>query len=84
VIIGDGSMKDTLVVKGLDGNDITLFVIDIIEDTMTNKQYMYYTIDGNDDVFVSGLVENNGTYSLEQVSEEEKNILIEALKDGRN
>ncbi len=77
-------MKDTLVVKGLDGNDITLFVIDIIEDTMTNKQYMYYTIDGNDDVFVSGLVENNGTYSLEQVSEEEKNILIEALKDGRN
>ena len=84
MIIGDGSMKDTLVVKGLDGNDITLFVIDIIEDTMTNKQYMYYTIDGNDDVFVSGLVENNGTYSLEQVSEEEKNILIEALKDGRN
>ncbi len=77
-------MKDTLVVKGLDGNDITLFVIDIIEDTMTNKQYMYYTIDGNDDVFVSGLVENNGTYSLEQVSEEEKNILIETLKDGRN
>lgn len=77
-------MKDTLVVKGLDGKDITLFVIDIIEDTMTNKQYMYYTIDGNDDVFVSGLVENNGTYSLEQVSEEEKNILIEALKDGRN
>ena len=77
-------MKDTLVVKGLDGNDITLFVIDIIEDTMTNKQYMYYTIDGNDDVFVSGLVENNGTYSLEKVSEEEKNILIEALKDGRN
>ena len=45
-------MKDTLVVKGLDGKDITLFVIDIIEDTMTNKQYMYYTIDGNDDVFV--------------------------------
>ena len=77
-------MKDTLVVKGLDGKDITLFVIDIIEDTMTNKQYMYYTIDGNDDVFVSGLVENNGTYSLEQISEEEKNILIEALKDGRN
>ena len=77
-------MKDTLVVKGLDGKHITLFVIDIIEDTMTNKQYMYYTIDGNDDVFVSGLVENNGTYSLEQVSEEEKNILIEALKDGRN
>lgn len=75
--------KDILMVKGMDGRDIRLFVIDIIQDTETNKEYIYYTVDGSEDVLVSRLVQTESGYSFESVNEDEKNILVEAIKYGR-
>ena len=68
-------MDNKLVVKNMDGNDLTIDVVDIIEDTETNINYICYTIDNLTDIFVSRLVENEDGYSLETVTEEEqKNI----------
>ena len=75
-----------LVVKNLDGNDITINVIDILENTDTNKQFICYTIEGlsDDEVFISSLEENENQFTLGEVTDEEKNEIEEMLnqKDG--
>ena len=75
-----------LVVKNLDGNDITLNVIDILENTDPNKQFICYTIEGlsDDEVFISSLEENENQFTLGEVTDEEKNEIEEMLnqKDG--
>lgn len=80
-------MEDNkLVVKNLEGEDITITVIDIIEDTETNKQYICYTIDGlrEDEALVSTLEETESSYSLGEVTEEERIKIEEVMnqEDG--
>ena len=65
-------MNNTLVVKNLDGREITINVIDIIEDTEKNKQFICYTIGDMEEVFISNLVETADSVSLETVTEEER------------
>lgn len=72
-------MDKTLVVKNNEGKDITINVIDIIEDTSTNKQYICYNFEGMEDVFVSNLVETADSFTLETVTEEEKRSIEELL-----
>ena len=72
-------MNNTLVVKNMDGKDIKINVIDIIEDTQLNKQYICYSIEDMNSVFVSNLVKNDDGYCLETVTEEEKNNIEEVM-----
>ena len=67
-------MNNTLVVKNADGNELTINVIDIVEETTNNKQYICYTIGDMPDV----LIENDESYTLEKVTEEER-AAVEAI-----
>ncbi len=71
-------MNNTLVVKNADGNELTINVIDIVEETTNNKQYICYTIGDMPDVLISNLVENDESYTLEKVTEEER-AAVEAI-----
>ena len=78
--------ENKLVVKNMDGNDITINVIDILENTENNKQFICYTIEGvsEEEVFVSTLEENENTYNLGEVTEEEQKEIEDLMnqKDG--
>lgn len=77
--------ENKLVVKNMDGNDITINVIDILENTETNKQFICYTIEGLDgETFISTLEEKEESYSLGEVTEEEQKEIEELInqKDG--
>jgi len=78
--------ENKLVVKNMDGNDITINVIDILENTENNKQFICYTIEGvsEQEVFVSTLEENENTYNLGEVTEEEQKEIEDLMnqKDG--
>ncbi len=72
-------MNNTLVVKNMDGKDIKINVVDIIEDTQSNKQYICYSIEDMDNIFVSNLVKNSDGYCLDTVTEEEKNNIEQVM-----
>lgn len=74
-------MNNTLVVKNLDGREITINVIDIIEDTEKNKQFICYTIGDMEEVFISNLVETADSVSLETVTEEERKEIEAVLAE---
>ncbi len=61
-----------LVVKNMDGADITINVLNILENKNDNSEYICYAIDGMEDVFVSRLIESENSFSLEAISDEEK------------
>lgn len=67
--------NNKLKVKNLDGNEIEINVIDIIEDQESGKQFICYTIESLEDVFVSSLEETETTFSLGEVTEEERNLV---------
>lgn len=72
--------ENKLVVKNLDGEEITITVIDIIEDEESQKQYICYTVDGlsEGEALVSSLEETDSSFSLGEVTDEER-IQIEEL-----
>lgn len=69
-------MEEKLTVKNLDGQDIEINVIDIIENQDLNKEYICYKLDDIEEVFISSLVETDKGFNLDDVTEEEK-IMIE-------
>lgn len=73
------TLNNKLVVKNEDGKEVTINVIDIIEDTVNNKQYICYNFEGMEDVFVSNLIENETSYTLETVSLDEKKAIENVL-----
>lgn len=72
-------MNNTLVVKNMDGKDIKINVIDIIEDTKLEKQFICYSIEDMDNVFISNLVKEQDGYKLETVTLEEKNNIEQVM-----
>lgn len=74
--------ENTLIVKNMDGKELEINVIDIIEDTINNKQYICYRVKDLEEVFISNLVETEDSYSLETVTEEEKSLVEAALAEG--
>lgn len=72
-------MDKELVVKNLDGQDLTIEVFDIIEDTSTNKEYICYTVADDENVYISHLNEQDGSYTLDEVSDEEKQVIEEMI-----
>jgi hypothetical protein len=72
-------MDKNLVVKNLDGEDLTIDVFDIIEDSKTGKEFICYNIEGDDSTFISSLLRNDSGYSLAEVTDEEKNAIEEVI-----
>ena len=72
-------MDRQLVVKNLDGEDLTIDVFDIIKDTDSNKEFICYAVDGDENVFISSLVETESGYTLDEVTDEEKKVVEEYL-----
>lgn len=68
-----------LKVKNLNGDDIEIDVIDIIEDQDNNKQYICYTTDDSEDVYVSCLEETEDSFSLTEITEEERSLIEEYM-----
>ncbi len=81
-------MEEKLVVKNLDGNDIEITVIDIIENQETNKEYICYKLDGVEEVFVSSLLETENGFNLNEVSDSEREMIEqyinESMKENNN
>lgn len=74
---------DTKLNVSLNGKDITIDVIDIIEAQEFGKEFIVYTIDGLDEseIFASILNEKEDSYSLDTIeSEEELNYVNNAIK----
>lgn len=75
--------EDTKLNVSLNGKDITIDVIDIIEAQEFGKEFIVYTIDGLDEseIFASILNEKEDSYSLDTIeSEEELNYVNNAIK----
>ena len=72
-------MENILKVKNVNGEDININVIDIIEDTLINKEYICYHVNGIEGIFVSGLIKKENGYSLESVTEEERQNIEQVL-----
>ena len=70
-------MDSTLTIKNLDGKDLTIEVIDIIEDSETGKEFICYKLLDSDDTYVSTLVTKEDSYTLESVTPEEKKAIEE-------
>lgn len=72
-------MNNSLTVKNLEGKTITINVVDIIEDTQENKNYICYTIADLEDIFISLLGYADDNYTLGTVTEEEKRNIEQVL-----
>ena len=70
-------MDDKLVIKNLDGADLTIEVIDILKDEEEEKEFIVYKLPDTDNVYVSRLVTKEDSYTLESVTEEEKKAIEE-------
>ncbi len=70
--------SNKLVIKGQDGMDITISVLDIIDSLEFNKSFMVYNIDGSDAVYASVLNESSATYSLDAITEQKEWDFINA------
>lgn len=77
-------MKNSLVVTNLEGKEVTINVIDIIENSENGKEYICYTIENLEQIFISTLEETESGYNLGMVTEEEKQIVEEVLKQNIN
>ncbi len=71
-------MQDNKLLVKLNDKDVSIDVIDIIEKDDVNKKYIIYTIDGDDDnVYMSILDENETTYNLLEIKDENEAKLVE-------
>ncbi len=70
--------NNKLVIKGQDGNDMTISVLDIIDSLEFNKSFMVYNIEGSDAVYASVLNESSATYSLDAITEQKEWDFINA------
>ena len=75
-------MEDTKLNVILNGNNIPINVINIIDNTENGKKYIIYNADGFDeDFFISILEENENDYLLkEKINEEEYKMVEDYLE----
>jgi len=71
-------MEETKLTVKLNDQDVTINVLDIIEDTESDKKYMIYSPEGVEDVYMSILEETETTYTLKTIEDEEEAKRIEA------
>lgn len=65
-------MEENMLTVKLNGQDVTITVLDIIEDNENNKKYMIYNPEGTEDVYMSILEEDETTYTLKTIEDEEE------------
>jgi len=79
LIIGDGTMNDQLVIKNHEGKDQLINVMDIVLDNETGKKYIFYTMDELDDVYAAILIENENSFIIQAITDEEELALVEEI-----
>lgn len=74
---------DTKLKVNLNGRDVTIDVIDIINSDEYQKEYVFYSIEDlkNDQVFVSILNEKEDSYSLDTIENEEEFAYVNKLME---
>ena len=66
-------MKENKLTVNLNGKNVDIEVIDIIDDLVEDKEYIVYCADGYDDEFlVSILEEDEKTYTLKGIEDDEE------------
>jgi len=69
----DNEMDDNKLTVEFNGTKLTIEVIDIIENDENGKKYIIYTVDGADDnVYTSILEEDETTFSLKSIDDEQE------------
>jgi len=71
-------MEETTLTVKLNGQDVTIEVLDIIEDNENNKEYIIYNPEGTEDVYMSILEEDETTYTLKTIENEEEAKRLES------
>lgn len=67
----EDKLDTKLTIKIEDGSNVTINVLDIIDSYTYNKTFMIYTLDGeNRTVFASILNENDTSYSLDTITDQ--------------
>lgn len=71
--------ENKLEVQVMGGNKLVINVIDIVEIADNDKKYIVYTIDnsGNEDMFISILNEDEKSYSLDTIEDENELKMVE-------
>lgn len=74
-------MDNILKVMMNDGREVEINVIDIIEGSYNNinKKYIVYSVSGNEDIFVSVLNENDNSFSLDNIDDDNEYRYVENL-----
>lgn len=63
---------NTLNVQIENGGNITIQVLDIIDDNPFNKSFIIYSVPGNDSIFASILNEGETDYSIDTIEDEKE------------
>ena len=72
---------NTLNVKIENGENITIQVLDIIDDNPFNKSFIIYTVPGNESIFASILNEGETDYSLDTIVDEKELEYVNGIID---
>jgi len=72
-------MNDQLVIKNHEGKDQLINVMDIVLDNETGKKYIFYTMDELDDVYAAILIENENSFIIQAITDEEELALVEEI-----
>jgi len=73
--------QNTLNVTMDTGEQTLINVIDIITDNQTNIEYIIYNMMGSEDVYASRLLENETTFVLKSIEDEQERQLINKYLD---
>ena len=78
-------MDENKLTVNLNGNNIIIEVIDILENNVNGKNYIIYNIEGNDDVFYASILEEDeNSYTLKEIKNVEEGKMIENYLENLN
>ena len=78
-------MDENKLTVNLNGNNIIIEVIDILENNVNGKNYIIYNIEGNDDMFYASILEEDeNSYTLKEIKNVEEGKMIENYLENLN
>lgn len=78
-------MDENKLTVNLNGNNIIIEVIDILENNVNGKNYIIYNIEGNDDMFYASILEEDeNSYTLKEIKNVEEGKMIESYLENLN
>lgn len=74
-------MDNVLTVKNESGKDVNIEVLDIVEGSYdgTNKEYIVYSLQNNEQILVSILNEKEESYSIDDIETKEEYDYVQGL-----